>query len=223
MYVSVYMIHNMNLLDKIHAGNSELRTFRNLEKILDFVELTRLFRGVERDIFLMQEKRLENDTEHSYQLAIVSWYIAEIQGLNLNISKVIKYALVHDLVEVYAGDTPLYTATETYVQSKTDREKQALRKIEQKFPEFKELHTAIHAYEERDDPESRFVYTVDKLLPILSIYLEKGNAWKDKGISIEMIINKNASRISIVPEIKSYFDVMIRLMRGSPEYFTRTI
>lgn len=214
------MIHTMNLLDAIGARNSKVRTFRNLEKILDFVKLTQLFRGIERDIFLAKEKRLENDTEHSFQLAMVSWYIAETGELNLNLNQIIKYALIHDFVEVYAGDTPLYTSSDRFARSKKNRERKASLRIEQEFPEFAELHKSIRAYERMTDQESKFVYTVDKLLPILSIYLDEGCAWKNKGISIEMIIDKNAERISIVPEIKQYFDAMIGLLRGSPEYFT---
>ncbi|MFA5841744.1 MAG: HD domain-containing protein [Candidatus Paceibacterota bacterium] len=195
----------------------------NLDKVLGFVGMTHSFRGVERDISLPREKRLENDMEHSYQLAAVSWYMAEIEGFDLDKNKVIKYALIHDLVEVYAGDTPLYSADEDFIRSKKDREKRAASIIKRQFPEFPELHKLIREYEEKNDPESRFVYAVDKLLPILSIYLDKGHAWKNKSISIEMIIDKNSSRVSLVPEIKKYFDAMIDMIRERPEYFVQGI
>jgi putative hydrolase of HD superfamily len=210
----------MNSLKVTTSANvRRYKVSSNLKKVLGFVKMTHSFRGIERDILLSKERRLENNTEHSYQLAVVSWYISEIEDFNLDIDRVIKYALIHDLVEVYAGDTPLYSSDEDFVQSKKDREKVAASRIKRRFPEFPELHKLIREYEERSNLESKFVYTVDKLLPILSIYLDKGHAWKSNNISIEMIINKNISRISLVPEIKKYFDAMVVIMREKPEYF----
>ncbi len=209
----------MHLLETVKDTRSAQKKRDNLRKVLDFVGLTLSFRRVERDIPLSKEKRRENTTEHSYQLAVVSWYMAGIEGLALDMNKVIKYALVHDLVEVYAGDTPLYSLDEAYVKSKSAREKEAAVRIEQQFPEFSELHHLIHEYEERSDEESRFVYAVDKLLPVVSIYLNGGHAWKSHGISVDMIVDKTASRISSVPEVKGYFDEMITAIRERPEYF----
>lgn len=193
----------------------------NLKKALDFIKLTNDFRKIERDILLSVEQRLENDIEHSYQLTLVSWYIATIENLNLNIDKIIKYALIHDMVEAYAGDTPLYSSDKEYIQSKKDRERKSASRLKQKFPEFPELHELIQKYEEKIDMESKFVYAVDKLLPNLSIYLDEGSTWKDHGITLEMIIDKNSSRISLSPAVKKYFDMLIILIREKPEYFIK--
>lgn len=218
IYVNVYMIHTMKTLGRATGVDHERK---NLKKILGFVELTQNFRGIERDILLSKEKRLENNTEHSYQLAVVCWYIIGIEEFDLDIDKVIRYALIHDLVEVYAGDTPLYSSTNDYLLSKERREKEAATLIGDQFPEFADLHASIQEYKEKLNAESKFVYAVDKLLPILAIYLDKGHAWKSHGISIDMIIDKNASKISIAPEVKNYFDAMISVIREKPEYFIK--
>jgi putative hydrolase of HD superfamily len=79
-----------------------------IKNILNFVDFTIKFNQLKRTIFATGEDRLENDSEHSFQLAMVSWYIISTKRLKYNIDKVIQYALVHDLVEIYAGDTFLF-------------------------------------------------------------------------------------------------------------------
>ena len=81
----------------------------NLKNIIKFVNLLNKFRQVERVIHSNGKDRMENDVEHSYQLAMLSWYIISTNNLDLNLDLILKYSLVHDLVEVYAGDTYVYT------------------------------------------------------------------------------------------------------------------
>lgn len=190
----------------------------NFQKILNFTKTINDFRKIERAI-LLPEKRFENDSEHSFQLTIVSWYMAEIEDLNLDKNKIIKYALIHDLVELHAGDTPLYSLDEGLIKSKKERERKAVLIIKEQFPEFPELHGLIQQYKERNDEESKFVFAVDKLLPVMSIYLDNGHDWKNSGVNINMIISKNTQTISVAPEVKKYFDAIIILLKEKPEYF----
>jgi putative hydrolase of HD superfamily len=207
----------MPLLKK---GGLVAKDRHKLGRVLDFVKLTQSFRQVERDIPLPLEGRLENDVEHSYQLAIVSWYLAALENVGLDLNKVIKYALVHDIVEVYAGDVPLFAVSAHSHRYKERKEKAAARRLKSEFPDFNELHHLIRQYEKREDAESKFVYAADKLLPLVSIYLEKGHAWRSRGISVDMIVNKNESKVSVAPAVKKYFDAMIMLVRKRPEYFS---
>lgn len=185
----------------------------NLQKLLSFVKLTQDFRGVERQITFRSSQVKENDTEHSFQLAIVAWYLVNSHGFELDTNKIVKYALVHDLVEVYAGDTPMNSKDEEYVKSKVAREKEAEERIAQEFSEFSELTDCIHAYEKKEDKESKFVYALDKLLPILSIYLDQGHAWKTENITLDMIIDTKTDKVSFSPEVKKYFDEIVEVLR----------
>lgn len=194
---------------------------KNIKKTLDFIQLTNTFRKIERDIPLSKEKRCENDMEHSYQLAVVSWYIANIENLDLDVSKIIKYSIVHDLVEIYAGDTPLYSSTASYLRSKASREFEARIKLQKNFPEFSELHTLIECYEKKQCPESRFVYAVDKLLPILSIYLDKGYAWKSHNLNLNTIVKMNDKRIATFPQLTKYLNYIVKILKEKPEYFIK--
>jgi len=191
---------------------------KNLKKILDLVALTNSFRQIERDIPLSQGSKLENDAEHSYQLTVISWYIATIENNSLDINKILKYALVHDLVEVYADDTPLYTSDHTYINTKENRENNAALQLEKEFPNFADLHIWIKNYKEKTDDESKFVFAIDKLLPIMSIYLDDGHGWRSHNITLSMIVSKNKKRISVSPTVKKYFNLMLKIIREKPEF-----
>jgi putative hydrolase of HD superfamily len=195
----------------------------NLRKLFDFVEMTNSFKKIERDIPLFGSTKLENDVEHSYQLAMVCWYIASVENIDLHIGKILKYALIHDLPEVYAGDTPLYTSNDKHLHNKADREKEAMSRLQKEFVNFPELHTWIQRYEEKVDEESNFVYAVDKLLPIISIYLDKGHAWRTHNIDLSLIIEKNKDRISASPIAEKYFNLIVEMIQEKFDRWNRNV
>jgi 5'-deoxynucleotidase YfbR-like HD superfamily hydrolase len=108
--------------------------------------------------------RFENDAEHSFLLAILGCAIAQQMSSTLDLGKVSQYALVHDLVEAYAGDTTIWASPEAHA-SKIDREEKALRLIEERFGKrFPWIDQTIKKYELFDEPESCFVYALDKII-----------------------------------------------------------
>jgi len=137
-----------------------------LEDLLKMVRLTNAFQKIKRVILIKDEEAFENDAEHSFQLALTAWYIIENDHLDFNFQKVIGYAQVHDLVEIYAGDTFVYADAKHHA-SKAQRESEAAQRLAEEFPEFPSLSTMIEAYEGQVDPESRFVFALDKLLPVI--------------------------------------------------------
>ena len=186
--------------------------FKNL---LDFVAFTKKYREVERQVVWKANDRKENDAEHSYQLAMVAWYLISSGKLDLNIDKVIRYALAHDIVEIYAGDTPLSTATEQDKAGKADREHAALVRIEKEFSQFPDMTEAIHEYEKRDNKESRFIYALDKILPVLDIYLDDGHSWKMNHMTLNLIVESKTEKVALSPEVKPYFDELVSIMRAN--------
>lgn len=196
-----------------------------MEELLKFVELTQEFKAVRRAIVMAKENRSENDAEHSYQLALIAWYIITTRNLELNLDLCIKYALVHDLIEVYAGDTPaIGKQFEEDRKTKHEREENAARKLQDEFPEIPWLHELIAAYEIKSDEESKFVYALDKVLPLMNIYLDKGHSWKLQGISLEDIIEGKKGKVDVNPEIKKYFDLMVeRLSSDQATLFPTSI
>lgn len=189
---------------------------KQLNKLLNFVKLTNDFKKIERDIPQSSSFNKENDVEHSYQLAMVSWYVASTENYDLNIAKIIKYALIHDLPEIYAGDTPLYTSNDENLKNKKEREVSSILKIKDEFTDFSDLYLYIEKYEKLEDEESKLVYALDKILPLMSIFLDKGHAWKTHRIDIASLIEKNKDRVSVSKIAEKYFYLMIEKIQ---EYF----
>lgn len=185
----------------------------NFKNILKFSKLLNDFRLIQRVILVNGEDRLENDVEHSYMLAMLSWYIINSYQLRFNLDKVFQYALVHDFVEVYAGDTYLYTKDIKHKNNKKQREKKAIRRLKKEFKEFSSLYKCIENYEFQKDKESRFIYALDKLQPILNIYLDKGRTWKVNGITLDMLIDAKTEKISKSPVINKCFNEFLSILK----------
>lgn len=184
-----------------------------LQKLLGFAKILNEFQKVERVIRVRNSERWENDVEHSYDLAMLAWYILSTTETTLDHDRVIRYALIHDFLEVYAGDTYNFSTDTAHVASKHEREAAAVVKLRETLAEFTELHEAIDAYEKRADAESRFVYALDKIDPLIQTYLDDGRVWKEKGITIEMVYENKKDRVALSPEIQAYFDEFMILLR----------
>ena len=120
---------------------------------------------------------------------------------------------MHDLVEVYAGDTYFYSTDEAHVAGKHEREEDARQRIEKEFPEFADLHIVISEYEKRKDPESRFVYALDKIQPVVNIYLDNGRLWKERHVTLAMLIEKKKDKVLLSPEIEEYFNELVVILK----------
>jgi len=177
----------------------------SLEELLNFTRFTHQVRRVERTILAPGSDHLENDAEHSFQLAILALYLNEALGLKLNGERLTQYALLHDVVEVYAGDTFAYGQSET-LTGKADREHAAVQKLRTTFPEFTGLSESIEAYEARQDAESKFVYALDKFVPVLNNFLDKGRSWKKHGITLEALQNVKRPKLEQSPDLLPFYE-----------------
>lgn len=183
-----------------------------LQKLLGFARMLNELQAVERVIRVKNADRWENDMEHSYHLAMLAWYIIDSQQLPLDREKVLRYALAHDLVEVYAGDTYLFSEDQAFLDSKLERERLAAERLTKEFPEVPEMHDAILRYVRKDDLESRFVYALDKIEPIIKLYLDGGRTWKEMHVTLDMAYESKKDKVALSPEIKAYFDEMMVLL-----------
>lgn len=182
----------------------------NLERLLDFVRLTHLAHKVERVARIPGTKRCANMVEHSWQLTLLAWYLIEHEKLALDTNLVLRYSLVHDVVETYAGDTYFYDAAAE--ETKHEREAAALVRLQESFPDFPSLYETIARYEERTDPESRFVYALDKLIDPLNIYLENGLLWREKGVTLDMLLAKKEEKVRHDPTVLRYYNDLKALL-----------
>lgn len=184
-----------------------------IEKLFEYTRMLNAFRLVERVTYVNGTDRMENDTEHSYNLAMLAWYIVDAESLDLDRNLVIRYALAHDLAEVYAGDTYIYSSDAKHLASKVERERAALERLSGEFPDFPDLHELTHRYELREDRESRFVYALDKIQPVLHAVIDDGRIWKEKGITIAMLHEYKKEKVALSPEIQPYFDELITFLK----------
>lgn len=147
----------------------------DVEAVIDLGRLALAFGRVERITYHQDGTTPESDTDHTVMLAMVACAFAGRHLPDLDLGKVAQYALVHDLVEVYAGDTPTLRITAAQQASKHRRERAALERIERQFGgRLPWVPATIQDYERRADPETRYVKALDKLLPKITHLLNGG-------------------------------------------------
>ena len=182
-----------------------------IKRLFDFLQLTLKFRDIYRTIKIPGKNPRENDAEHSYQLAMFAWYIATADKLSLDTNRIIKYALVHDFVEVYAGDIDAHTTDENERTMKPIREEEARLRLVSEFPEFTEFHEAINEYEKKENDEARFVYALDKIISEMNIYLEGNSINIEKGLTVNAIRKVKDPKVALSPHIEKYWQEFIPL------------
>lgn len=191
----------------------------SLNRLFELQDLLLTFRDIKRIVHLPGgSNELENDVEHSYALAITAWFIAQYYA-ELNTNRVIQLALAHDLLEVHAGDTFFY-ATDDVIADKKQREKQAVEQIKIDWKDFPELADTIDEYEALESPESCFVYALDKIMPILVVFMNQGYTWHDRDITYEILHKHKKDKISVSPEVNHYYQALIKLLQQHPHYFS---
>lgn len=147
----------------------------------------------------------ESDTDHTVMLGLIACSFAARYLPYLDVGLVAKYALVHDVVEVYAGDTPtLRPLSPDEAATKRDREDESLRNIEDKFCfDLPWLANTIRAYERLDTQEARYVKAMDKLLPKVTHLLNKGETLHEEGVSYGELVSRYADQLL---QMKAYAD-----------------
>lgn len=191
----------------------------DFQKIFSYVRFLDEFRKIKRVMYNTGEDRLENDAEHSYQLTMIAWYVMDAYRLDLDKDLVVQYCLVHDLVEVYAGDTYIYSQDKTHFDSKLQRELDALVRIQNEFPEFPDMLRLMERYEHKYDKESLFVYALDKIIPVINMYLDDGRTWKDIEltkivVTIEKLREAKDEKIRKSPELARFWTEFIAILES---------
>lgn len=195
-------------------------THQQIEKLITEVLLP--FCHVTRDIALPRgERRLENDAEHSWSLAFLAASLAPQIDPKLDVGKICQYAIVHDLVEVYAGDTPVHGPKEQLL-SKTQREHDALLKLTKEFSFMPWISSTITEYESRETDEAKFVYAIDKYLPVFFDYLDQARHFREQAMTHETYKEKmteHRRKAHTHSEVGKYYDAVRELIDAHPEYF----
>ena len=172
------------------AGGAILEDNERFSKQIDFIVEIDKLKHVERQSALCDGTRQENDPEHSWHIATMAMLFAEYSNEKVDQLKVIKMLLIHDLVEIYAGDTFAYDMIGNSTKEK--REKEAANKIFGLLPEdqTEEMLELWNEFESLSTPEARFASALDKLQPLILSYYNKGWSWKKHGVVKSQIVDK---------------------------------
>jgi putative hydrolases of HD superfamily len=162
-----------------------------LRKQLEFIlEIDRL-KSVLRRSYLIDIDRHENSAEHCWHLAVAAMVLAEHAKERIDVSKVIGLVLVHDLVEIDAGDTFIYDEASNV--GKAAREQEAANRLFWVLPEdqAQSFMALWREFEDRQTPEAKFAFALDRLMPVLHNVFTQGGSWKEHGIRQEQALTKN--------------------------------
>jgi putative hydrolase of HD superfamily len=165
---------------------------QRLDRQLEFiVEIDRL-KQVLRQTAIMGGERRENSAEHSWHLAVMALTLAEYAGETIDILRVLRMLLIHDLVEIDAGDTFCYDAQANL--SKAAREQAAAARIYGLLPAGQggELHALWEEFEAGETAEARFANALDRLQPLLHNYHNQGGTWRAHGITRDAVLRRMA-------------------------------
>lgn len=162
-----------------------------LKKQLDFMLELDKMKNIYRQTYVLHEDRKENDAEHSWHLAILAFMLEEYAAEPIYTLKVIKMVLLHDVVEIDAGDTYLYD--EEGYKSKAEREEKAAQRIFGLLPDDQrdEYYALWREFEDDITYESRFASILDRMQPLLLNYTKGGIAWKEHGVHKEQVLSRN--------------------------------
>ena len=155
-----------------------------------------LLKGVERQNRLADGSRRENTAEHSWHLGIAALVLAPFAKEPVDLGTAVAMALVHDIVEIDAGDTFAYDDADG-AATKVAREEAAADRLFAMLPaatgkRFRELWDE---YERGDTPEARFVMAVDRLAPMMLNLAEGASTWREHGITRSRVIARNGQYI----------------------------
>lgn len=198
------------------------------EPVLEDLELlmTQLifpFYQVERDaIPPIEPRRFENDVEHSWSVAFLACSLAPEIDKKLDVGKIAQFAIVHDLIEVFSGDTSPWHG-DSVRNSKEEREAQAIQHIEQRFTRFPWISQTIKAYESRASNEAKFVWAVDKVIILLLRYIDKGRYYVENDVTKQLFDERLAGhrkKAHAHPKVGAYYEQLLELFEQHPEYFS---
>jgi putative hydrolase of HD superfamily len=182
---------------------------QQLQQQLNFIMEVDRMKTIYRKTLVMDRSREETDAEHSWHLALAAMILAEHAEAGTDINKAIRMALVHDLVEIYAGDTFAYD--EQGNATKTEREQAAAEKIFNLLPvgQAPQVRVLWEEFERMDTQEALYAAALDRLLPFISNHLTEGHTWRKHGVSAAQIYHRMQPVKKALPGLWDYIEQVV--------------
>lgn len=182
----------------------------NLQKILSFIVEVDKIKNIMRRTLLIDGSRRENDAEHSWHLAIMAMLLTEYaDDKNFTLDKVLKMVIVHDLVEIYAGDTFAFDVKGNL--EKEDKEKQAADKLFGQLPsnQGKQFRKLWEEFDEAKTPEARYAAALDRLQPFIHNLCTEGHTWVLGKVTKEQVYKRSGLAMEVLPALKPWMEEQI--------------
>ncbi len=172
------------MADFIHSTDNELK------QRLEFLITIDKMKSIYRQTLLIDKSRRETDAEHSWHIAVMAMLLAPYAPKGADINRCVKMCLVHDLVEIYAGDTFCYD--EKASMDKEEREQFAAEKLFSTLPkeDGEELKTLWIEFERQETPDALFCASLDRLQPFIHNMLTDGHTWRKGKVTKEQVMNR---------------------------------
>ena len=163
----------------------------NLEKQVAFIKEIDKIKFIQRKSRLFNSDRRENDAEHSWHLALMAIVLAEHSNKPIDLLKVLKMVLIHDIVEIDAGDTFFYSSTENH--DNREEELAAAKRIFGILPkeQAEELIAIWEEFEAAETDEAKFAKSLDRFEPLLQDAVNDGGSWAEFDVPYQKVYEMN--------------------------------
>jgi putative hydrolases of HD superfamily len=181
-----------------------------MQQIIDFILELEKLKGVTRKVRPLGLDRYENSAEHSWQLAMLAVSLAHYAESTIDINRVIRMLLVHDIGEIDIGDTMVFT--EGGWEERKVAELAAVKRIFGLLPDGQGagLLALWQEFERGETPEARFAHAVDRAMPVLLNLANHGQSWRENGISYERVVLRVAPPIRTgCPALWTYLEARL--------------
>ena len=161
-----------------------------LRRQLDFALAADRLKRVERRTLLVDGSRRENAAEHSWHLTLLALVLEEYSPSGLDRLRVLELLVVHDLVEVEAGDTFAYD--EEALAGQEEREREAAERLFRRLPrdQARRFHGLWEEFEARSTPEARFAKALDRIQPVLHNFATAGHSWREHSVDRAQVLSR---------------------------------
>ena len=193
----------MGIEDFLASGNERLD--QQLKFSAEIDKMTRIIRRTS----LIDRSRRENDAEHSWHIAAMAMLFEEYAKEPVNVSRAIEMCVVHDLIEIYAGDTFAYDAKAN--EDKAEREKKAADKLFSQLPQEqgKMIRDLWEEFDAMETSDAKYASCMDRLQPFMHNTLTEGFTWAESGTNRASVEKRMAVIRDFMPEVYKWIDVNI--------------
>lgn len=162
-----------------------------LDRQFDFIREIDQEKEIFRQNYLADGSRKENDAEHAWHMALMAILLSEYANEPIDVLKTVTMILLHDVVEIDAGDT--YAYDEAAKQSQAERERKAAQRIFGLLPpdQAENMRGLWEEFEAQTTPEARFARTMDNLQPLVLNDASQGKSWVEHGVHLHQVCQRN--------------------------------